>query len=311
MKNTRIEHRINVILSDRVDVWAEQFLIDRKAQGLAPGTLLFYQDKLNKLLHYFENVAVSNLGQIDASVIRQLLLYLQSEGHTPGGIHAYYRVLKTFLFWWEAEVEPKGWSNPIRKVKAPRLKIEPLNPVELDTVRAMIKVCNNGFTGVRDKAILMCLLDTGLRANEFISLNLDDLDIALTSALVRDGKGGKPRAIFMGKKTRRANRVYLKARNDNCEALWVTKTGTRLTYSGLRQIVRRRAEKADVPTPQIHAFRRAFALMCLRNGMDIYSLQRLMGHADLQVLRRYLDQTTEDIRNAHRDGSPVDKSDIF
>ena len=131
MKNTRIEHRINVILNDRVDVWAEQFLIDRKAQGLAPGTLLFYQDKLNKLLHYFESVAVYNLGQIDASVIRQFLLYLQSEKHTPGGIHAYYRVLKTFLFWWEAEVEPEGWKNPIRKVKAPRLKIEPLNPVEI------------------------------------------------------------------------------------------------------------------------------------------------------------------------------------
>ena len=310
MKNTRIEHRINVILNDRVDVWAEQFLIDRKAQGLAPGTLLFYQDKLNKLLHYFESVAVYNLGQIDASVIRQFLLYLQSEKHTPGGIHAYYRVLKTFLFWWEAEVEPEGWKNPIRKVKAPRLKIEPLNPVEIDTVRAMLKACNEGFTGVRDIAIFMFLLDSGLRANEFISLNLDDIDVALISIFVRDGKGGKPRTVFIGKKTRRAVRSYLKTRSDTCEALWVTRTGTRLTYSGLRQIVRRRAEKANVPSPQIHSFRRAFALICLRNGVDVYSLQRLMGHADLQILRRYLNQTTNDIQLAHQLGSPVDNAGI-
>lgn len=58
----------------------------------------------------------------------------------------------------------------------------------------------------------------------------------------------------------------------------------------------------------LHHFRRAFALECLRNGMAVYSLQKLMGHADLQVLRRYLAQTTEDILQAHQVGSPVDNA---
>ena len=73
---------------------------------------------------------------------------------------------------------------------------------------------------------------------------------------------------------------------------------------------RRRATKAQVPTPGLHDFRRAFALECLRNGMEVYSLQKLMGHADLQVLRRYLAQTTEDIAASHRVGSPVDNSQL-
>ncbi len=68
----------------------------------------------------------------------------------------------------------------------------------------------------------------------------------------------------------------------------------------------RRAEAAGVPVPSLHAFRRSFALLSLRAGMDVYSLQRLMGHADLSVLRRYLAQTEEDLRRAHERCSPVD-----
>jgi len=125
---------------------------------------------------------------------------------------------------------------------------------------------------------------------------------------VQRGKGGKPRAVFLGAKSRRAVLRYLRKRGSpEAGPLWVTVTGGRLTYSGLRQIVRRRAVAADVPVPSLHSFRRAFALACLRNGVDLVSLQRMLGHADLSVIRRYLAQTTEDLQEAHRKGGPVDR----
>jgi integrase/recombinase XerD len=72
-------------------------------------------------------------------------------------------------------------------------------------------------------------------------------------------------------------------------------------------IMRRRAEKAQVSVPSIHSFSRFFALACLSNNMDIFSLQKLMGHADLSVLRKYLKQTNQDIREAFMRASPVDR----
>jgi integrase len=63
-----------------------------------------------------------------------------------------------------------------------------------------------------------------------------------------------------------------------------------------------------VKTPALHAFRRQFALSCLRSGMNVYYLQTLMGHSDLQVLNRYLKQTTKDVSDAHRQAGPVDNS---
>ena len=291
--------------------WIEAFLIDRKAQGLSRGTLYFYQKKLDLFSQFCEGQIISQVTQLTPQILREYLLWLESRGHNPGGIHACYRTLKTFLYWWEDELEPTGWSNPIRKVKAPRNPNPPLQPVKLSEIEALLDTCDTTFLGKRDKAIILCLLDTGVRAAEMCHIQVEDLDRIFGSIFIRRGKGRKPRTVFLGKKTRKAIRAYLRMRKDNSDFLWVTKSGTQLTYSGLRQIIRRRAEIANIPTPGLHDFRRAFALQCLRNGMDIYSLQKLMGHADLQVLQRYLAQTTEDISRAHRIGSPVDNSNLL
>lgn len=285
-----------------LQTWLESFLIDRKAQNLSKGTVLFYKKKLRLFSQYCESQAISYITQITPQILREFLVWLEQRGNNPGGIHTYYRAIKTFLFWWEDELELEGWHNPIRKVKAPKLAVAPLQGIKLDDFQALLESCNNK----RDKAILLCLLDTGARASEFCAMDLEDLDRVYGSILIQEGKGKKPRTVFLGKKARRALRAYLRKRKDSCKALWVTKSGERLTYWGLRQIIRRKAQAANIPVPSLHDFRRAFALECLRNGADVYSLQKLMGHADLQVLRRYLAQTTNDIRAAHEQSSPVD-----
>jgi site-specific recombinase XerD len=290
--------------------WVEAFLFDRKAQGLSKGTLYFYQKKLQLFTAFCESQVVQHITEITPSFLREYLVYLEQRGHNPGGIHACYRALKTFLLWWEGEVEPEGWKNPIRKVKAPRKIIKPIKPVSLNAIQALLDTCDNSRIGRRDKAILLTLLDTGVRASELCAMNWEDTDTVYGSILIPKSKGKKPRTVFLGKKSRRAIRAYLRTRNDHSPALWVTISGNRLSYWGLRQIIRRRATKVNVNVPGLHDFRRAFALQSLRNGMDIYSLQKLMGHADLQVLQRYLAQTTEDIQNAHRLGSPVDNSGL-
>jgi integrase/recombinase XerD len=81
-----------------------------------------------------------------------------------------------------------------------------------------------------------------------------------------------------------------------------------LGYDGLRGVMTRRAETAKVETPSLHDFRRAFALSMLRNGTDIFTLAKLMGHEGITVLQRYLKQTDQDTETAHRRAGPVDNS---
>ena len=211
-------------------------------------------------------------------------------------------------------MEPKGWSNPIRKVKAPRVPLEPLEPVAFDTVNQMIKACpRDTFTGDRDVAILLCLLDTGARASEFLSVNLDDINQARGDILIRSGKGHRPRTVYIGKQSKRALRCYLSHRRDDSTALWVTHPrfgSDRLGYDGLRAILKNRAQQAGVEEPALHDFRRAFALSMLRNGIDIFTLAKLMGHEGISVLQRYLKQTNTDTIEAHRRWGPVDNAGL-
>lgn len=292
---------------ERISELANSFYKAKKVEGVSAFTLAFYKQQLRHFLKFCEGQVIDFVSQITANHIRDYLLWLEEGGHNPGGVHAAYRVLKTFLRWYDLEMEPEGWRNPISKVKAPKLTEEPLSPVEVETVKAMTRVCENDFLGKRDRAILLSLLDTGARAREFLSIDLVTMNLVTGEIVILQGKGRKSRSVFIGRNTRRAIKAYLKERDDKNPAAWVTSEGERLSYIGLRKIIIRRAKQAGVAIPTTHDFRRAFALECLRNGMDLVTLARLMGHTSIKVLMRYLKQLPEDLQAAHSAAGPVDK----
>jgi integrase/recombinase XerD len=179
--------------------------------------------------------------------------------------------------------------------------------VPLETVRALLETCKRGkFTDERDRAILLFLLDTGVRAGELLALDKQDTDILTGDVLIRKSKSRKPRTVFIGRQARRALRSYLKLRDDMARAVFVTDEGERLRMAGLRQVMVRRSKRAGVPVPSLHSFRRAFALAMYRAGVDLLTIARLLGHSDLSILERYIKQTSEDLRGSHERGSPVD-----
>lgn len=303
-----IQGIVEVLTAQEADllIAIEAFLSDKKAQNLSPATLRFYREKLISFAEYCQGKVIRNITQITANDLRQYMFYLEENGHNPGGCHAAYRTIRVFLNWWDFEIEPEGWKNPIKKTKPPKVDIEPLEPVKFEIADAMLKACKKGtFFGDRDHAIILMLMDTGLRASEMLSINLDDVDVINGKITVTKTKSRKFRSVFLGKKSRRALRAYLKHRT-TAGPLWVMKNGYRLQYSGLRTIIRNRANDAGVKPPSLHSFRRFFALQALRNGMDVFSLQTLMGHSDLQILRKYLKQNDADIRAAHDRSGPVD-----
>jgi site-specific recombinase XerD len=292
--------------TDGLKAWADAFLRDCKTRGLSAFTNDYYRSQLAYFIGYCAAQGVEDIPGITPDLVRSYLLELEADGHNAGGRHAKYRALRAFLNWWEREAEPDGWVNPLTKVRPPKVAITPIDPVPVSDIKAMLATCGEDFRGYRDRAILLCLLDTGARVREFLGLNLEDVDTIGGGVIIRKGKGGKPRVVFLGKKSRKALRAYLKQRADDNPALWVTRDGERLAVKSLQGMLQRRAKFADVPAPSPHDFRRAFALGMLRAGTDVFSLQKLMGHESLDVLRRYLAQTDEDLRTAHESGGPVD-----
>jgi len=293
----------------QLDREAAEFLLDRQARNLSPKTILWYQQSLAIFATFLQEQGVAATEDVTPSTLRHFVLYLQEHGHNPGGVRNIWGAVKAYLRWYGDELAAPDWPNPLRRVQTPRTPVRQMPAVPTESLRAMLATCKRRtFTGDRDRAILLALLDTGCRASEFVALNMRDLNLGMGSVLVRQGKGRKPRMTFLGTKARQALVRYLRHRGEllDDDPVWVGRGGRRLTYAGLREIVRRRAARAGVDTPSVHSFRHAFALNALRNGADLVSLQRLLGHANLSILSRYLAQTEEDLAAAHRKASPVD-----
>jgi site-specific recombinase XerD len=281
------------------------FLLDRRARGLSAGAVEFYRKKLRYLSTYLDDQDIYDLRDITPDHLRRYVADLSTR-HNPGGVHCCFRAMRTFLRWAWEEYEIAA-PCPMLRLHAPRLAQEPPEPVPLEDIRAMLSMCKpRTFLGDRDRALLLALLDSGCRAAEFLALDVRDVDLETGAVIIRAGKGGKFRVAYLGHRARRELVRYLRHHDDSAP-LWVTVDGRRLTYPGLRQIVRRRAIRAGIAVPSLHSFRRGFALSCLRSGMDVYSLQKLMGHADLSVLKRYLALAGEDLQRAHREHGPVDR----
>lgn len=202
----------------------------------------------------------------------------------------------------------------MRNVAMPRLARRVLPPFTSKEIQALLTQCDRKTAiGMRNYAIVLTLLDTGLRAAELVSLRMGDMDMRSGLASVL-GKGQKQRTVRAGNKARAAIVHMLAFRGEvkSGTPLWVAydikrrETGG-LSVHGLQTMLSRLGRKAGVTPCSPHKFRRTFALWMLRDGCDLHSLRTLMGHSSLVVLQRYLALAGEDIERAHVAHSPADK----
>lgn len=306
MSRSKTSQGLSLVSRSPLTDHIRDFLIDCQARRLSPATVERYGRELRQWREWLEAQGVDYTDGITAPILRAYMSHLAGY-RNAGGQHLGYRVIRTYLRWYEREYEPRAWANPLGKVRPPKLPQDIQPPLDLGDFQAMLATCKRTYDGQRARAMLLMLLDTGCRASEFVGLNVGDVDLSTGSVMVRHGKGGKDRVTFVGARTRRELVRYLRGRQTAPDdPLWCRRDGRRLTYWGLRQVVRWRAKAAGVPEPGLHSFRRAFALASLRAGADLVSLSRLLGHADLSLLRRYTRQVEDDLRRVHGETGPVD-----
>lgn len=278
----------------------DAFLGDCRAAGLSPHTIRFYLDKLPRFIDVLASRDVTHAQDLSADCLRGFFAELQTR-HTPGGVDAYWRAVSAFMGFLERDGIIVG--NPLRRLRRPKVDTPLLPPIPAPVVRALFRACQGtALIDRRDTAILHILLDTGLRAGELLRLNVGDIDFETGSIHVRTAKSRKARVVFISARTRRLVRAYLRKRETDASGpllLTMTPEPHRLTYDGLRSVIEARARKAEVEPPPLHAFRRTFAITAWRNGVDLVTLTRLMGHGSLPVLMRYIAAETSDLATIH------------
>jgi integrase/recombinase XerD len=214
-------------------------------------------------------------------------------------------------FWRWAAVEFSLKSNPALALKMPKVDTRAVIPFTEDEVRKLLESakrdrCNTA----RDQAIIVTLLDTGLRVSELARLKLRDVDLEAGQVEVRSvgsGTKSKSRVVILGKSARRYLWRYLAIRDDADDKdgpLFITQSGRPMTRSSIRLALTRLGKRAGVKCNP-HKFRHSFAITFLRNGGNIFVLQAILGHADLQMVKHYAAIAQIDIVEAHRRASPA------
>ena len=272
----------------------------------------------------------TDVTRITAREIRAFTLYLQRKscfsehpyiqprqhGLSSHTVHCYLRSVRAFWSWL-AEEEIVS-DNPFLKVKMPRVtkKVIPtFSPAQLQQLLSVIDTST--AEGFRDYTIILTLLDSGLRISELTGIMMGDLrlDDGLIKVL---GKGGKERHIPVGTQVQRLLWRYISRHrpqplNPNGDFLFLTRDGNRLTKSHIETRMVRYGRRAGISGVRVspHTLRHTAAVSFLRNGGDVFSLQRLLGHSSLEMTRHYCQLADVDVKKAHLSASPVDNLSLM
>ena len=279
------------------------FLLDAQAQGFTESTIGFYRLRFRLLSQWCDANGVVTVADFTHSIIKQYLSDLQQRDLSGHYIHGHARAIRTFCNF--CVREELLTESPFARVKMPRLPKKVLPALSQNEIKRILNAC----TRERDKAIVLFMLDSGVRASELCALNVSDVDGDAVS--VRLGKGQKDRVTYIGARTQKQLLRYFVDRAgeqpDPTAPLFISIRGNnRITYSAVAQLFRRIQKRTGIEHCHAHTLRRTMALNSLRSGMNIYILAKMMGHADIYVLKQYLDMVQDDVRGAAKKHGVVD-----
>jgi integrase/recombinase XerD len=291
----------------------DEYGVALEVAGRSRRTIEWYRTYLDEFAAFAgRGSQPGTLEDLTPAIARRWLLACQTSRVrplAPNSMAGRVRTLRAFGGWLQRELQLDAHplaGLPIPKV--PDVLVPSLTPPEL---RALLEGANSTRDPIRDRALLVLLLDTGLRLGELVRLSVGDVDLTEGRCRVM-GKGAKERVVPIGGRTRRALRAWIVTRRRvvDPDPLFISRRGGRLTPRAVQQLVRRLALAAGVSTRcSPHILRHSFARAFLANGGDVFSLQRILGHSpsSLQVTRRYVQLLDDDLRAVHRRVSPIDR----
>lgn len=284
----------------------EEFLLDGRARMLSQATLNWYDDLLQRACVFLNAKQIAAVEDVRPSHLRLFITDLTAD-RKPATIAGYFRALRALFNWLAAEglIE----SNPMQRLTSPKVPHKlPPSITPQDALRLLHACPEDTLLGKRNYAIIMMLWDTGVRVGELVNLKLGDLHLS-EGYVVVNGKGNKEREVPMGKEGIASLRRWLNVRPDGMSShVFVSTRGNALKRRGVSSMLKNIQKRAGVNGRLYpHLFRHSFARQFLLAGGDPITLQQILGHSSLAMVKQYVRFTAEELVSQHRRSSPGDR----
>lgn len=273
-------------------------------------TVKSYTWKFRKFIAFIGDPDIEDIKSED---IRRFFNTLYSQKISKRTIHDHWIVLSSLWTWAEKAM---GIPHIIRgKIEKPKFRKRVIKPFIEDELRKLIDATkyekewttrsgkqtrSRRPSALREKAIVLTLLDTGIRASELCDLRMEDYDSQRGRLHILHGKGDKERFVIMGKRTNEAISNYIASRDNTklTSPLFASRTEEHLDRVNLLHLLYRLGDVASVKNVHPHRFRHTYAITFLRNGGKILVLKELLGHSELETVMNYVYIVEQDIETA-------------
>ena len=294
-----------------------------KSGSYSTVTISSYLSAIKKAIEYLDD---PDAGDVTVWELEQYLISLRDKGNSESTRQYHWKVIKSY-FSWASKRKGLNISNPTEDLEMPAVPDPEVQPYTEQEIKALLKVCKKSEkaettdrasytftrpTASRDQLIILLLLDTGIRVSELCRIQYKDINIQNHSIHItafETGRKSRDRSVYVGDKTLSLLWRAVTENEDPENYLICSSKSLRnkpLTRYDIDHLLKRLGEKAGIESCGAHRFRHTFAIQYLRNGGDIYTLKRLIGHSSLKMVQRYLQLSETDAAAAHRKASPVD-----
>lgn len=290
--------------------WRPCWIQQLKTEGKSNNTIKSYLCAAKKFLgtnfspqennfspEFLENMTVEVLNSHINPNNGRLDIWLQSINELKASTVNARLAAISHLIEWVGHHLPEHIIRPRKGKQIPKI----LSHEELKNVRTAAFNSENPLAHL----IVTFLLETGIRVSELCGLNIHDVDFSDKSARVVGGKGNKDRMVLYTEQTAEVLDCWIVLRKElllvDEDALLVNSRGKRITPRGIQKLMDRIAEEAQISKKRLspHVLRHNFATGLLERGADIVSIQRLLGHANIQTTRVYLEINDQTLREVY------------
>ena len=303
---TAIGQPVNTIIS--YDAAVADFIEYTAIKGLSKHTATSYAKELNQLRKSFveQGVDLSDIRELIESDYEEFIRLQIDKGYAPSTINIRIRTARIFGNY----CIRKGYTtdNPASNVSLLKMRHTVGATFTQAQLKRLLDTPNIAtFEGVRDLAIMMTFADTGIRLSELEAIRTTDVIFSDRSINVQRTKNGYARRIPMTKRLQTVLRAYMKLRglDERTPALFITIDDKPLNARSIQYQIREHGRRSGVLEDvqcSPHVFRRTFAKFKVQAGVDIFTLQQLMGHSDISELRKYVAIYSSDLDAAIEKG---------
>lgn len=276
-----------------------------KKKKASRNTLAAYRQDLNGFGHYLEEKGMTLEKATNTQVVAYIML-LKKEGKSRATVNRKLASLRAFYRYLIGQGVIQ--EDPTEGIKSPRIERKEISYLSVEEVEHLLELPDESIKGKRDKAMLELLYATGIRVSEIIELTMADIN--LTMGFVKcNGNHGRARIVPMGKPCRRALKTYLEEsrmallreeEDTEDSPLFLNYVGKAFTRQGFWKVLKQYGDAADLSeklTPQ--TLRNSFAMHMVENGIDMKSLQEMMGHEDILATQAYFENTRTRIKDVY------------